>query len=77
MLIYCDSNILIYWLDLVGPFQLRARNRMLAFQASGDRAGISDLTRLECRVGALKRRMRQFWRASTAFSRGQTLLFCR
>lgn len=56
MLIYCDSVILIYWLDQLGPFHLRARSRMLALQGSGDRVAISDLTRLECRVGALKRR---------------------
>jgi predicted nucleic acid-binding protein len=56
MLIYCDSVILIYWLDQVGPFHVRARNRIAALQAAGDRAAISDLTRLECRVGALKRR---------------------
>lgn len=56
MLIYCDSGILIYWLDQVGPFHLRARTRMLALQANGDEVAISDLTRLECRVGALKRR---------------------
>jgi uncharacterized protein len=56
MLIYCDSVILIYLLDQVGPFHLRARNRLVALQAAGDRLAISDLTRLECRVGALKRR---------------------
>ena len=55
MLIYCDSGILIYWLDQVGPFHLRAENRMLALQVAGDRIAISDLTRLECRVGILKR----------------------
>ncbi len=56
MLIYCDSGILIYWLDQVGPFHLRAERRMQALLAAGDRAAISDLTRLECRVGPLKRR---------------------
>jgi predicted nucleic acid-binding protein len=56
MLIYCDTSILIYWLDHVGPFHLRAANRMLALQAAGDSIAISDLTRLECKVGALKRR---------------------
>ena len=56
MLIYCDSGILIYWLDQVGPFHLRAENRMVAMQGAGDRVAISDLTRLECRVGVLKRR---------------------
>jgi predicted nucleic acid-binding protein len=56
MLIYCDSVILIYWLDHVGPFQLRAESRMVALETAGDRVAISDLTRLECRVGPLKRR---------------------
>jgi len=56
MLIYCDSGILIYWLDQVGPFHLRAETRMQTLLAAGDRVAVSDLTRLECRVGALKRR---------------------
>ena len=56
MLIYCDSVILIYWLDQIGPLHLRAENRMLALQAAGDRVAVRDLTRLECRVGVLKRR---------------------
>ena len=56
MLIYCDSVILIYWLDQVGPFHLRAENRMQILRNAGDRIAISDLTRLECRVGALKRK---------------------
>ncbi len=56
MRIYCDSGILIYWLDQVGPFHLRAESRMVALQGVGDRVAISDLTRLECRVGVLKRR---------------------
>ena len=56
MLIYCDSDLLIYWLDEAGPFQLLAESRMAVLQAAGDRMAISDLTRLECRVGVLKRR---------------------
>jgi predicted nucleic acid-binding protein len=56
MLIYCDSAILIYWLDQVGPFHLRAERRMQALLSASDRMAISDLTRLECRVGAMKRR---------------------
>jgi predicted nucleic acid-binding protein len=56
MLIYCDSGILIYWLDHAGSFQMRAENRMAALEAAGDNVAISDLTRLECRVGVLKRR---------------------
>ena len=56
MLIYCDSVILIYWLDQVGPFHLRARRRINLLQTGGDRMAVSDLTRLECRVGPLKRK---------------------
>ena len=56
MLIYCDSVILIYWLDQVGPWQQRAEARMQALLAAGDHVAISDLTRLECRVGPLKRK---------------------
>lgn len=55
MLVYCDSMILIYWLDHTGLFQVRAANRMAALQPAGDQIAISDLTRLECRVGPLKR----------------------
>ena len=56
MRIYCDSVILIYWLDQVGPFHLRAEKRMQILQSAGDQIAITDLTRLECRVGVLKRK---------------------
>jgi predicted nucleic acid-binding protein len=54
MLIYCDSMILIYLLDTVGPFNVRAAARMAAMQRAGDTAAFSDLTRLECRVKPLR-----------------------
>jgi predicted nucleic acid-binding protein len=54
MLIYCDSVILIYFLDTVGPFNVRALTRMAAMQVAGDIPAFSDLTRLECRVKPLK-----------------------
>ena len=54
MLVYCDSMILIYLLDTVGPFNLRAVHRLAALQATGEVAAFSDLTRLECRVKPLK-----------------------
>lgn len=53
MLIYCDSMILIYLLDTVGPFNVRAAARIAAMQSAGDTAAFSDLTRLECRVKPL------------------------
>jgi predicted nucleic acid-binding protein len=54
MLIYCDSAILIYFLDTVGPFNVRAVARMAAMRTAGDTAAFSDLTRLECRVKPLR-----------------------
>jgi predicted nucleic acid-binding protein len=54
MTVYCDSVILIYLLDTVGPFNVRAIARMTALHAAGDVAAFSDLTRLECRMKPLR-----------------------
>jgi uncharacterized protein len=54
MLIYCDSVILIYLLDTVGPFNVRAAAGLAALRAAGDTPAFSDLTRLECRVKPLR-----------------------
>ncbi len=54
MLIYCDSVIVIYLLDTIGPFQARAQARIAALRAAGDRIAGSDLVRLECRVKPLR-----------------------
>ena len=56
MLIYCDSNILIYLLDVKSPFNARATVRMGALRLAGDAAAFSDLTRLECRITPLRLR---------------------
>jgi len=53
VLIYVDSVILIYLLDAVGPFHLRARGRITALESAGDLTAVSDLSRLECRVKPL------------------------
>jgi predicted nucleic acid-binding protein len=50
MLIYCDSVILIYFFDHVGPLQARAAHRLAALRTAGDRITVSDLIRLEYRV---------------------------
>ena len=55
MLVYCDSVVLIYHLDHVGPLQAKAAARLQALHQRGDRLAISDLTRFECRVGPIKR----------------------
>jgi len=54
MLIYCDSMILIYYLDHAGPFQERAAARLASIQVGGDQLVVSDLTRLECRVAPIR-----------------------
>lgn len=55
-MIYLDSLVVIYFLDHVGPFQVRAANRITAASAAGDLLAISDLTRFECRVGPIRAR---------------------
>jgi predicted nucleic acid-binding protein len=54
MLLYCDSVILIYFLENTGPLNARAVNWLAGFEAAGDHVAISDLTRLECRVKPLQ-----------------------
>ena len=55
MLIYCDSVILIYLLDRTEPLNVRAANRLASMAAAGDRVVVSDLVRLECRVGPIQK----------------------
>jgi predicted nucleic acid-binding protein len=54
VLIYFDSVIVIYLLDHVGPFHVRAVARLASLLGAGDRIAVSDLTRLECRVKPMK-----------------------
>ena len=54
MIIYCDSMILIYLLDAVGPWNARAAARIANMRLAGDTAAFSDLIRLECRVQPLR-----------------------
>jgi len=50
VLIYCDSVILIYYLDANDVYHRRAASRLQALHQAGDQIVVSDLTRLECRV---------------------------
>lgn len=50
MPIYCDSVILIYYLEGAPSFQARATARLAALWSAGDIAATSDLVRLECRM---------------------------
>jgi len=53
MLVYCDSCILIYFFDHTGQWQNRVANRLAALASNGDTIAVSDLVRLECRVGPI------------------------
>ena len=54
MLVYLDTVICIYSVEGAPAFQARARARLLALRAAGDRPAISDLTWLECRVKPIR-----------------------
>jgi predicted nucleic acid-binding protein len=50
MRIYCDSVIIIYYLEGAPPFKARATTRLASLWLAGDTVVISDLVRLECRM---------------------------
>jgi len=50
MLIYFDSVIVIYLIDHIGTFHVRASTRLASSTTAADQFAVSDLTRLECRV---------------------------
>ena len=54
MLVYCDSVVLIYFLEGAPHFQARAAARLATLWAAGDVVGISDLVRLECRMQPIR-----------------------
>jgi predicted nucleic acid-binding protein len=55
MLIYCDSAILIYYIEGSGSYRPRAQARLSTLFGAGDKVIVSDLVRLECRVHPLRR----------------------
>ena len=55
MKVYCDSTILIYFLDSTGPLHEKTKTKLGKLHSISARLVFSDLTRLECRVGPLKR----------------------
>lgn len=54
MLIFIDANILIYQLELHPSLGSIASARLDLLHAAGDQVVVSDLVRLECRVGPIK-----------------------
>jgi predicted nucleic acid-binding protein len=53
VLVYLDSNIVIYLIEQPAQFGPRASARIAKLAAAGDRLVVSDLTRLECRGNAV------------------------
>ena len=54
MVVYLDTNIVIYTVEQHPVFGPKTRTRLAAARAAGDTLMISDLTRMECLVGPLK-----------------------
>src|SRR5262249_62307460 len=54
MLIYLDSNIVIYFIEQPGNFGPRAAARIARIRANRDRMIVSDLTRRECLIHPLR-----------------------
>jgi uncharacterized protein len=54
MLYYIDTVILIYFIERTDLFQVRAARQLARMRAAGDDLAISDLVRMECRVGPLQ-----------------------
>ena len=54
MRVYCDSVLLIYYLEGAPSFQSRAATRLGGLWTAGDVVAISDLVRLECRMQPIR-----------------------
>src|SRR5438105_10310474 len=54
MIVYLDTNIVIYAVENPVVWGAKATARLTALRASGDSFLLSDLTRMECLVGPLK-----------------------
>jgi predicted nucleic acid-binding protein len=54
MVVYLDSNIVIYFVEKHALQGAKVASRFAAVYTAGDSLAISDLTRMECQVGPLK-----------------------
>ena len=54
MIVYLDSNIVIYFIEKHSTQGPKVTTRLSAAHAAGDALAVSDLTRMECQVGPLK-----------------------
>lgn len=54
MLVFVDANILIYHLEVNLNMGASASARLATLHEAGDRVVVSDLVRMECRIGPLR-----------------------
>lgn len=54
MIVYLDSNVVIYAVEDPPIWGARALAKLAALRTNGDTLMVSDLTRMECLVGPLK-----------------------
>ena len=54
MIVYLDTNIIIYAIEAPPTFGIRAQVWIASARAAGDSFMLSDLTRMECLVGPLR-----------------------
>lgn len=53
-MVFLDANIVIYYVERPAVWGPKAAARLAALTAAGDQAAVSDLVRMECRVGPLR-----------------------
>ncbi len=54
-MVYLDACPVIYFVEQVPAWVGQVQARIAAYRAAGETLAVSDLTRMECRVGPLKR----------------------
>ena len=54
MRVYFDTNIVIYFIEQPAGWGQRASSRVSQLQVNRDQIIVSDLTRMECRIGPIK-----------------------
>lgn len=54
MLVYLDTNIVIYFVEKHSTYWSKVNSRFSAAYAANDSLALSDLTRMECLVGPLR-----------------------
>src|ERR1700682_2316576 len=54
VIVFLDTSVVIYYVEQSPVWGPKAAVRLAALQTAGDQMAVSDLVRMECRVGPLK-----------------------